>query len=222
MTMPSHGGSPGQYPYGQYPGYGQPGGVGPGGPGQPPMSPVGQPQGSRKRSTLAKVGIALGVVGVLVAGGLATLLIVGISVGHTPDVGECVHITKDDPTSGEFDTVDCGDEQALYRVASTVDGGAACPEGDYAPFELREEEDGNVATTLCMVLNVDDGDCLASMSDRTQASKTPCRNAAAEVEVDVHDGVAERGRCQPGDESGVYPQQPARTVCLRPAANTNI
>jgi len=160
------------------------------------------------------VVIAIAVLILLALGGFGIFTLVHRdSSKAVPGVGDCVQLSKDDLVDGDFSVVNCGDPRALYRAESQHEGDAVCP-GDYAPFALRNETTGPTRITLCMELNVHDGDCLTSLDDRTTAKRTDCGAVEAKQRVSVHQGVANNSACGIDEGFVLYPGQSPHTVCL--------
>jgi hypothetical protein len=159
------------------------------------------------------VAIVLGALVLLVFLGFGVFALVHRSSSAFPDVGDCIQLSKDDLVNGDFAKVPCGDQRALYRVDSRHEGDAACP-GDYAPFVFRDEESGPVRVTLCMELNVNDGDCLTSLDDRTKAKKVSCDSTEAKQRVAVRQGVADDSACGLDEGFVLYPGSSPHTLCM--------
>jgi hypothetical protein len=192
--------------------YDRPQWASPGYPGMP-----GVPQAKAGLSTAAKIGIGVAIVLFLGFAGLGVLLLVGFRAAMAgPEVGDCVRITKDDPTRGGYERLTCSSPRAVYKVESRPSGAASCPSGDYAEFELLARGDGSRLSTLCLALNVRSGECLSSPEDRVSLHKTSCGGVDANVEAHVHTGVANPDLCESSDAPVLYSGPPVRTVCLHP------
>ncbi|EIF00420.1 hypothetical protein SacglDRAFT_03561 [Saccharomonospora glauca K62] len=186
-------------------------------PSTPPPMPV-PPTPPKKSKTGAVVAAA--VVAIAVVAGLVAV-IVWKSQGDaaltpaSPEAGECVAIEGSD-NAALARPVDCSDPDALWQVAVSLDDSASsCPDGDYD--EYSSYADG---TKLCLTLNVETGDCLASHGgvNLSEFGKVDCTDAAAELEIlVVEDGATDIDEvCGAIAEafSGVYYSEPARVICF--------
>ncbi|WP_157357421.1 LppU/SCO3897 family protein [Amycolatopsis nigrescens] len=184
--------------------------------------PQPPPPGKQPYTTAAKVGVVAGVLGFAAMVVLAVLVFVQAGgTFATPEVGDCVRVLVDDLEHGEITDVACSDELALYRVQDKHEGYRGGCGGDYAPFTAGEPGE-ELQLTLCMELNVADGECLTGFEDRTSTRKVGCGRPEAKMQATVHERLAEQLLCLPGDDAFVYPGPPARTVCLGELRLTSI
>ncbi|RZQ61790.1 LppU/SCO3897 family protein [Amycolatopsis suaedae] len=176
------------------------------------MYPHPPPPPKRGLGAGAKVGIAIGTVALTVGlTAMAVVFALEMKRVGSPEVSDCVRILDDSGERSEFSTVDCDDDAAIYRVEAKPEPGMPCPDGDYVEFELLEKP----VRSLCLALNVSDGDCLSEITDTTRTTKVACGEVRAESRVTVHRDVQARDVCGP-KETGFAYLRPARTVCLTP------
>ncbi|CAL9648131.1 hypothetical protein SUDANB95_06504 [Actinosynnema sp. ALI-1.44] len=236
QPQPGTGGFPGQPQPGAYPGQPQPGGYpgrpDPGGqggypgafPGQPgsgqpgfgsPQHP-GQaqfpPPPEQKTSTGAKVLIAvvaLGIVGVVIAG-----LIASKDSPGGAEAGDCIKVNSVSVSDADVEKIDCGSPEAAFKVAVNLDSSTkACPTGDYSEYRDSggRRSDG---FKLCLTLNAKDGDCFKQEGTIVagKTTKVTCGSSATHKVTKVS-GTADENQCKSGDIVYVY-SQPATTICM--------
>lgn len=122
--------------------------------------------------------------------------------------GDCIKVNVASSTNADVQTVDCAQEEAIYRVATREEiDTAECPNDQYVTYT----EEGQLL--LCLQLNVHEGDCLVvtdSQDERVDCSSAEVTNTV----VAVLDGVDDETQCA-GDTAEVitYPQPPL-TICL--------
>lgn len=122
--------------------------------------------------------------------------------------GDCIKVNVASSTNADVEAVDCSTDEAIYKVAtreedSTVD----CPNENYVQYT----EDGQLS--LCMELNVHEGECLEVTDNEDKRADCATPSATHRV-VGVLDGVDDEKQC--ADESTdiiTYPQPPL-TICL--------
>lgn len=116
---------------------------------------------------------------------------------------------------------DCADVTSTYEVAAKGDGNAKCPDGQ------REGSVYDVLTdkgaTLCLVLNLKQGQCYLRMEDRSShqlLSPVDCDDVRyAQVRVAQRvDGSTGTARCPDGATLISYPY-PARLYCMTPVGS---
>ncbi|MGY2117736.1 LppU/SCO3897 family protein [Nocardia gipuzkoensis] len=241
MTTPPHNPYPGQ-PGGQ-PGYPQqpPSGAPQGFPGQPPGYPQpGQPQPGyppqggfpqqpgypgggfpppgppprQNRSGGGGIGKILAVLGVVVVLGL---LVVGArtvfrSDGEKVEIGQCAKLSGT-TVKAEFATKECSDAEANYVVAQRLDGAnAECPTKDYASYYQTGSND----YTLCLRLNVKEGDCIDG-GFLGASTKVACGSTADFKIGRIVRGTADKSACgakATENDTIVYPKPDPITLCL--------
>ncbi|MGW6936937.1 LppU/SCO3897 family protein [Lentzea sp. NPDC054927] len=162
----------------------------------------------------------------IVPGVLTTACVAGLTVlaqelkaeHPAPTPSDCYAVIASKRSVGLEET-DCAAYNATYRVSLRVDSPdwsldpAACPDGPYRALRPRPTAD-----TLCMTLNVREGDCLQHAkpwgktgSRFSELARNTC-GPAAEVKVTkVVTGARES--CGPGEKTNHYSQS-ALTVCL--------
>ncbi|GAA0218032.1 hypothetical protein GCM10010492_14860 [Saccharothrix mutabilis subsp. mutabilis] len=218
QPQPGPGGFPGQPQPGAYPG--QPGQPQPGQyPGQPGFGPPqhpGQaqfpPPPEQKTSTGAKVLIAvvaLGIVGVVVAG-----LIASKDSPGGAEAGDCIKVNSVSVSDADVEKIDCGSPEAAFKVAVNLDSSTkACPTGDYSEYRDSggRRSDG---FKLCLTLNAKDGDCFKQEGTIVagKTTKVTCGSSATHKVTKVS-GAADENQCESGDIVYVY-SQPATTICM--------
>ena len=221
---------PGQPPYGaQPPPYGQPGrqqGWGqqqPTPPGwaapQPPYQAPGPQQmppmpKSGKAPALAAIG-CVGIVVLIIAGIVVAGLIAGVDAPAQANPGKCIKIKSASVADAEIEKVDCGAQDAAFKVAKNLDSGSdACPSGDYVEYSETGRRRSN-GFKLCLVLNAAVGDCFKDEGSLIAAkiSKVTCGPDASfkvsKVKAAPNDGTL----CEVGETEEVY-SDPATTMCL--------
>lgn len=197
--QPPYGTPPQQPPYGaQPPPYGQQV--------MPPPPPVKQSKGSKVLVTC----VLLGVVGVVVAGIIASI---GAPSGAEP--GECIKVNSQSVADADVEKIDCGLPDAAFKVAKNLDSsGDACPTGDYTEYTEsgRRRSDG---FKLCLVLNAKEGDCFQQEGTIVagKTTKVTCGSSASFKVSKVSTGKADESLCEPGETAEVY-SEPATTLCL--------
>lgn len=126
--------------------------------------------------------------------------------------GDCIKVNVASSTNADVETVDCGTDEAIYKVATReeTDTGS-CPNDQYVSYT----EEGQLL--LCLQLNVKKGDCLEVTE--TEDKRAECGGpTATHTVLDVLDGVDDETQCaDPTTEVITYPQ-PALTICLGEAA----
>ncbi|MEV6562752.1 hypothetical protein AB0M22_44025 [Nocardia sp. NPDC051756] len=197
-------------------GFPPPGGFPPGGfpPGQPGFPPGNFPPAPPSRSG-GKGKFVFIAIAVLVAIGL----LVGAAVLMRPDgdkvaVGECAKLSGT-TFKAEFATKECSDPEANYVVAQRIDGANKdCATKDYASYY----QTGSNEYTLCLRLNVKEGDCVHS-SPLGASTKVPCTSTADYKIGRVVTGSADKSACGAkygADSTIIYPKPDPITLCLLP------
>ncbi|WP_019814259.1 LppU/SCO3897 family protein [Saccharomonospora saliphila] len=203
---PPEGGLP---PYAAYPGSPQAFGQQPFGPdafGQPPAPP--------RRKGTAWAGV-VAAVALIVA---AVVIVIRWSDAGTPElaVGDCVHVSDFSGMTASPELLDCEDDDAVLRVAASEDGvDARCPDGHYSVVFSGQK-------TLCLMFNVERGDCLTNMDPDSPKGyeRVSCADPAAEMVVlRVADGTADpAGACGdlPGRVEPYVYSEPETVICMGP------
>ncbi|MBF6337539.1 hypothetical protein IU450_16780 [Nocardia abscessus] len=201
---PPQGGFPHQGGFPQQPGY-------PGG-GFPPPGPPPQ----QNRSGGGGIGKILLVLGVVVVLGL---LVVGArtvfrSDGEKIEIGQCAKLSGT-TVKAEFATKECSDAEANYVVAQRLDGANAdCPTKDYASYYQTGSND----YTLCLRLNVKEGDCIDG-GFLGASTKVAC-GVSADFKIGrIVRGTADKSACgakATENDTIVYPKPDPITLCLVP------
>lgn len=187
----------------------------------PEEHPADSPPPARRRARIAVT--ALG-------GALVLLGILALAGGLTSDspsavaVGDCVSrielpTTPAAPTPVSetlAEAIACGDDEAVYRVAVSLDGeAAACPSPIYRVY--REVGGPSDARTLCLTYNVGEGECFVETpleAGRFDCSTGP-RLGAIKI-LRLVSGVTDPQQCADIDEPAVIPAvipEPAMTFC---------
>lgn len=184
-------------------------------PGYPPAVPPRRPTG-KSATTLITIGAVL-----LGLGGLNIFLRGARALSeHRGDsllqVGDC--ISENDYRANRFDarpSSGCTDPAATYELAFKGDASANCPDGkrEHSIYERAS----NHSTTLCFMINLQQGRCYLFISDGEAVSLRPgdCDNPHR-IQVKVAqriDGSTDKTQCPPGDKGVSYPE-PARVYCL--------
>lgn len=216
--FPGQPGQPQGYPQPGYPGQPQQGFPPQGGFPQQPGYPGGgfpppgpPPQQNRGGSSVGKI---LGVLGVVLVIGL---LVVGArtvfrSDGEKVDIGQCAKLSGT-TVKAEFATKDCSDPEANYVVAQRLDGANAnCPTKDYASYY----QTGGNEYTLCLRLNVKEGDCIDG-GFLGASTKVACGSTADFKIGRIVRGTADKSACgakATENDTIVYPKPEPITLCL--------
>ncbi|WP_280405260.1 LppU/SCO3897 family protein [Nocardia brasiliensis] len=186
--FPPHGGQPG-FPPGAFPP-----------PGPPPRS------GGKAKAIIITV-VILGVIAVV-----ALVVSVGRPDGKKVAVGECAKLSGT-TYKAEFAIKECSDPEANYVVAQRIDGSNKnCENQDYASYY----ETGRNGYTLCLRLNVKEGDCIKS-GTLAASTKVACSSAADYKIGRIVRGSADKSACGPKyteDSTIVYPKPDPMTLCL--------
>jgi hypothetical protein len=186
-------------------------------PGYPPAVPPRRTAG-KSATTLITVGAVL-----LVLGGLNILSQAGRALSEHRGggegllrVGDC--ITESDYAAHHFDarpSGGCSDPAATYELAYKGGASDSCPDGkrEHSIYERAS----NHSTTLCFIINLQQGRCYLFISDGTAVSLKPgdCGDPSR-VQVKVAqriDGSADTTQC-PVDDRGIGYPVPARVYCL--------
>ncbi|WP_433661939.1 LppU/SCO3897 family protein [Nocardia sp. CA-128927] len=192
---------PGNYPPGNYPPGFPPGGF-------PPPAPPPRRSGGPGKAIAITVAIVV-----------AIGLIYGLVVVFRPDgekvaVGECAKLSGT-TFKAEFATKECSDPEANYVVAERIDGANKdCATKDYASYY----QTGSNEYTLCLRLNVKEGDCVHS-NTLGASTKVPC-TATADYKIGrIVRGKADTAACgadYTADSTIAYPKPDPMTLCLVP------
>lgn len=209
---PPPGAPPPPPPYGQVPPGAPPP---PGPPGQPPASPPypSAPPPSRGGSNKKVLQIVGGLVVVAVI--IGAVLFFNRNAASSAEVGDCIKVISASSVNAEVEKIDCGSDEAIYKVAKKLDSSTAtCPSDAYNSYS---EED---RFTLCLALNVKQGDCLGGVQSPETIKRVNC--AAAEIAVvKVVDGQADESLCPEQAQQVVTYPEPPQTVCFgRPGGTT--
>ncbi|MGY1945682.1 LppU/SCO3897 family protein [Nocardia asiatica] len=213
--QPGYPGQPQEYPQPGYPGAPQPGYPPQGGfPPQPGYPGGGFPPPQQNRSGGSGIGKILAVLGVVV---VLVLLVVGArtvfrSDGEKIEIGQCAKLSGT-TIKAEFATKECTDPEANYVVAQRLDGANAdCPTKDYASYYQTGSND----YTLCLRLNVKEGDCIDG-GFLGASTKVACGSAADFKIGRIVRGTADKSACgakATENDTIVYPKPDPITLCL--------
>ncbi|WP_147404124.1 LppU/SCO3897 family protein [Nocardia panacis] len=197
---------PQTYPAGGFPPPGQPG--------FPPAAPVYVPSPPQRKANLLRALL-------VVAGVLAVVIGLGAVVHYLTrsdpqkiEVGQCAKLGGSS-YKPEFAIKSCEDAEANYVVAQRIDkSNADCATKDYASY--YEVGRKTSSYTLCLRLNVKEGDCVKT-SHFSASSKVAC-TASADFKIGrIVTGRAEPAACGSGateHETIVYPKPDPMTLCL--------
>lgn len=198
---------------------------------QPPGSVPPQPPKSRAPMIAALVAVAIVVV---IGGGLVALLAFAVSPSGTeeppPTPPVVAETTAGEVSPGSVGLADCVDLASPYGGAmAVVECGS--PESDYEVVDVLSTEDasqcwssfGNAweGSTYCLVLDVQQGDCLTSYQEDENVwpLKVDCAEPGVEDQVTKVEPVDD-STLVCGEEEGWYSfGDPPRTVCFGPIAN---
>lgn len=153
------------------------------------------------RKRLPAWAVAAIAVGIFV---VAFLFLRYVAPGSSADAGNCASVTGDDDTAA-LTPLSCDDDEATFRVASTKDGAAGCPEGAY-----RELRDGG--TLRCLMPNFREGGCYEPDDENRAFRLADCTAAEAIRVTRVIEGSSDPAPCPGGNGLG-YPEPPV-VYCL--------
>ena len=130
-------------------------------------------------------------------------------------VGDCItnrsYVAADiDPT-----TVGCETSSGVFELVTKTTEDENCPDG------LRETSGYavliNSKTTLCFVLNLNEGECYMIEASKRSFEPSACTSGAGIVRVEKRvDGSSDESVCAPGQTSVSFPE-PARVYCFSAA-----
>jgi hypothetical protein len=174
------------------------------------MPPVATPPTKQSKGSKVLVAVVLlGVVGVVVAG-----IIASFSAPSGAEPGECIKVISSSVVDASVEKIDCGLPDAAFKVAVNLDSSKdSCPSGDYTEYtESGRRSDG---FKLCLTLNAKEGDCFKQEGTIVagKTTKVTCSSSATYQVVKVSTGTADEGQCSEGETAEVY-SQPATTLCL--------
>ncbi len=122
--------------------------------------------------------------------------------------GDCIKVNSAGASNADVETIDCSADEAIYKVATREeDSTATCPNESYVQYT----EDGTLS--LCMELNVHDGDCLEVGENSDQRADCSSPSATHRV-VGVLDGVDDETQCDEESTDVITYPQPPLTICL--------
>jgi hypothetical protein len=196
-TYPAGAYPPGTYPPGVYPPPGAPGA---------PMPPGGVPP---KKKSNTRLIVTLVIVAVVVVVGIVGYFVSRKSNPDNAQVGDCINYSS----NTDVKIVDCGSQDAEYKVVKRVDGTSsttACDNVADSDVSLYTEGGGK-QYTLCVSLVLKKGDCISSGGD-----KVPCTDATAAFEVlSVLAGTQDDSGC-PAESTGSRKYEGSnQVVCLK-------
>lgn len=185
-------------PYGAQPAFGQPGGQP-----MPPMPPA------KKGGGKVKLVLTLLVVAGLAVGGY----FLNKSEPSSANAGDCINIVSASITDPKIEKVECGSQNAAYKVAKNLDSASdKCPEGDYGSYS--ESGRRGSGFTLCLMLNAAEGDCFKTEGNFVsgKTSKVAC-DASADFKISkIVTGSTDKAACGSDGNELVY-SDPATTLC---------
>jgi len=186
-----------QPPYGQQPAFGQPG---------QPMPPV--PPAKKGGGKVKLVITLLVVVGAIVGG-----YFLNKSSPASANPGDCINIVSASIVDPKIEKVDCGAQNAAYKVAVNLDSASdKCPEGDYGSYS--ESGRRSSGFTLCLMLNAAEGDCFKTEGNFVsgKTTKVTCGADASYKVSKIVTGSVDKAACGSDGNELVY-SQPATTIC---------
>jgi hypothetical protein len=171
------------------------------------MPPVPPP--AKKGGGKVKLVLTLLVVAGLVVGGY----FLNKSAPSSANVGDCINIVSASITDPEIEKVECGSQNAAYKVAKNLDSASdQCPEGDYGSYSESGRRSNGF--TLCLMLNAAEGDCFKAEGNLVsgKTSKVAC-GASADFKISkVVTGSTDKAACGSDGNELVY-SEPATTLC---------
>ncbi|MET7772363.1 hypothetical protein [Nocardia sp. NPDC005366] len=180
---------------------------------RPPLSYDDSPGDAPGDSTLVEV---LKLVGAFLVLGLAIFAArtYFATDGQKIAIGQCAKLSGS-TVKAEFTVAECGDADANYVVAQRLDGAdAECASRDYESYYQTSGDE----YTLCLRLNVAEGDCVNSVL-MGASTRVDCTAAADFKVVRIIRGTADRSACDSAaadEDAIVYPKPDPMTLCLAP------
>jgi hypothetical protein len=174
------------------------------------------PQAGNSGTGLIISGVVLLVLGALgILGQLANVTSKQAG-GSYLRVGDCIR--ESDYAANHFDSQPnrgCTDPEATYEVAFKGGASDTCPDGKQEHSIYQRAS--NHSTTLCFIINLQQGRCYQMIRDGAAVSLRPddCSvSHAVQVRVTQRiDGSTDKTQCAPGQRGVAYPV-PARIYCL--------
>jgi hypothetical protein len=220
-------------PFGGPPPQGQPfGGPGPGGPaggfgpgpggpagpgGAPPAAyptPPPAPAGKPKKSTFTIIKIVVGIL--VIAGGAIAYFVTRGSDPAASNVGDCIKVNVASTTNADIERIDCKSADAAYKVAHTSSNVSEdCPGGDESSYvSYTETRSRGSDTLLCLMLNVQEGDCIKQGTSADEIVDCTSPEATYKV-IKVVTGSADPAGC-PADTTvdGYIYTKPPTVQCF--------
>lgn len=201
-----YGGPPPQTPPGGQPFGGPPPQGQPGGPGYPaaPAQAAPAPKGGNKALKIV-IGI---VIGAVVVGGV---LFFNRNSASNAEVGDCIKVNSADANDADVEKIDCNSDEGIYQVGAKLDSASgSCPSEFYDQYT---QTGGDSDFTLCLMLNLDKGECIDGIESAGEVVKADCGSAGYTV-AEAADSVDE-SICPEGSIPLTYPDpSPGRTLCI--------
>jgi hypothetical protein len=193
---------PGGQPFAGTPPQGQP--AGPAGPGGYPAAPAQAAPAPKGGNKALKIVIGLVIAAVVVGG----VLYFNRNAPANAEVGDCIKVNKADPNNADIEKIDCNSDEGVYQVGAKLDNTTdSCPSDVYDVYEHGDE------FSLCLLLNLDKGDCINGLDTAGKVVKTDCataENSVAEAADSVDESI-----CPEGSLVATYPEpSPGRTLCF--------
>ncbi|MBB4687953.1 LppU/SCO3897 family protein [Amycolatopsis jiangsuensis] len=187
-----------------------------------PFQPPGHfsSPGPRRRLSGKVKGLIAGAI--VLALGLGVLAAFGVGAiarsAGPPSAGSCLYLSQAGLDTQSYHDAACSDSRATYRVDDVIRGRSSCHGEDYVRFEIygTSRTSRTPQRTLCLALNVSNGECLRDVDDESSISKVACSDPSAEARAVVHNGKRSSRSCGEEDAVLVYAGPPVRTVCLQP------
>jgi hypothetical protein len=200
--------------------FGGPGGPGPGGPagpgGAPPAAyppPPAPGPAPKKKNTFTIIKVVVGII--VIAVGAVVYFVTRQSDPAASKVGDCIKVNVASTTNADVERIDCKSPDAAYKVAYTSDNAAEkCPGGDESSYvSYTETASRGSDTLLCLMLNVEEGDCLEPGSSADTIVDCTAANAKYKV-IKVITGSADPAGCPPETVDGYIYTDPATVQCF--------
>jgi hypothetical protein len=155
---------------------------------------------------------------VLVGGGIFAYAYFKDEVQSAPagaSEGDCVRVLDASSTDADLDTIDCSRPEALFKVGIRQTSTSCPTDGDYTTYTETSSGRRRATTsfTLCLVLNVKQGECLKGLDSPDKLARVDCATGAEAKVLKAVDGTADEKACAEGTEPLVYPKPPL-TYCL--------
>ena len=168
-----------------------------------------EPEPARRHAL--RTWLIVGVVGLVLG---AAVFVVFKVLTNDPAVkaepGDCIKVNSVTDTKADVERIDCADRIAVLKVAKKLGNDTdQCPTGAYSKYK---QSGRGTHFTLCLMLNVKEGDCLSDLAQPAKVARVDCAGAETKI-AKVIPGKSDDGACEGETAPLVYPEPPT-TLCL--------